>query len=85
LTHTQVNKRRSYFKRKSLVESGVNNIGGIMKAFSNEVVDRKMLSEVIKRSIVMSAKYTIGSKFNNSNSNDKHKIVFEVTLRENIM
>lgn len=35
-------------KVKSLVESGVNNIGGIMKAFSNEVVDRKMLSEVIK-------------------------------------
>jgi hypothetical protein len=26
----------------------------------------------------MSAKYTIGSKFNNSNSNDKHKIVFEL-------
>jgi hypothetical protein len=37
-----------------------------------------MLSEVIKE-YCMSAKYTIGSKFNNSNSNDKHKIVFEVT------
>jgi hypothetical protein len=48
-----------------------------MKAFSNEVVDRKMLSEVIKE--VLYHKYTIGSKFNNSNSNDKHKIVFEVT------
>jgi uncharacterized protein YqeY len=35
-------------KVKSLVESGVNNIGGIMKEFSNDVVDRKMLSEVIK-------------------------------------
>jgi uncharacterized protein YqeY len=35
-------------KVKSLSEAGVNNIGGIMKAFSNEVVDRKMLSEVIK-------------------------------------
>jgi uncharacterized protein YqeY len=35
-------------KVKSLVQSGVNNIGSIMKEFANDTVDRKMLSEVIK-------------------------------------
>lgn len=43
LTREQVTE-----KVKSLVESGVNNIGGIMKEFLNDAVDRKMLSEVIK-------------------------------------
>ncbi len=43
LTREQVTE-----KVKSLVESGVNNIGSIMKEFLNDAVDRKMLSEVIK-------------------------------------
>jgi hypothetical protein len=30
----------------------------------------------------MSQKYNIGSRFDNSNSNDRHKIVFEVTNYE---
>lgn len=38
-------------KVKSLVQSGVSNIGGIMKEFANDVVDRKMLSEVIKENL----------------------------------
>jgi hypothetical protein len=49
-----------------------------MKAFSNEVVDRKMLSEVIKEYCNVSQVYHRFEINNNSNSNDKHKIVFEL-------
>jgi uncharacterized protein YqeY len=36
------------FTVKTLVESGVKDIGGIMKAFANLPADKKMVSEVIR-------------------------------------
>lgn len=44
----QLSREEIVEKVKELVNSGVTNIGGIMKAFSALPVDRKLVSEVIK-------------------------------------
>ncbi len=47
----QLSKDEVTIELKKIIESGITNIGQIMKQFSDKPVDKKMLSELVKQEL----------------------------------